>query len=282
MDRDGLRGQVWVVTGASSGLGRALAEAIVVHGGSVVAAARTPSSIEPLRRLAPDRVLPVRLDVTQPTEVEACIAEALAWRHQIDVLVNNAGFGTIGAAEEADEASIKAAFDTNFLGVHRMIRAVLPAMRERGRGHIVNVSSMLGHVGLPGYSIYCAVKFAVEGLSEALAREVAPFGIGVTVVAPGPFRTDFRSRSMQAVPPRAPYDRTLKAFRESLLATDGTQPGDPRLAGDLIIDAVTSPRPPLHLVLGEIAMAQVRAKAAALEADIARFEPASRATAFVQ
>ena len=275
-----LDNQVWLVTGASSGLGRALAEAVLARGGSVVATARDPDTLAPLSRAAPGRVLPVRLDVTNPDEVESCVAQALAWRGHVDVLVNNAGFGTIGATEEVDEAAIRAAFDTNFLGVHRMILAALPAMRERGRGHIINVSSMLGHVGLPGYSIYCAVKFAVEGLSEALAREVAPFGVGVTVVAPGPFRTDFRSRSMQAVPPRAPYDRTLKAFRESLLATDGQQPGDPRRAGDVIVDAVTSAQPPLHLILGEIAMTQVRAKAAALEADIRRFEEPSRATAF--
>lgn len=280
MGKTGLGQQVWLVTGASGGLGRGLAEAVLARGGSVVATARDTDALADLVARAPGRVLGLRLDLTNPDDVAACAEQALAWQGAVDVLVNNAGFGTIGATEEADEAAIRAAFDTNFLGLHRMIRAFLPGMRARGRGHVVNVSSMLGHVGLPGYSIYCAVKFAVEGLSEALAREVAPFGIGVTVVAPGPFRTDFRKRSLHSMPPRAPYDHTLKAFRESLLATDGTQPGDPRRAGDVIVDAVTSPRPPLHLVLGDVAMSQVRGKMQALEADILRFEAASRATAF--
>ncbi len=272
--------QIWLITGCSSGFGRALSEAVLGRGGQVVATARDPSTLADLQERWPDRVRLARLDVTDPASINSAVADAIAWRGRIDVLVNNAGYGVVGAIEEIDEEEVEAAFDANFYGVYRLTRAVLPHMREAGSGHVVNVSSMLGHVSAAGYGIYSAVKFAVEGMSEALAKEVAPFGIRTTIVAPGPFRTDFRKRGLHMASPRPPYDETLKAFRENLKASDGKQPGDPQRAAALIIDAVNDAEPPLRLVLGETAITQIRAKLASVAADMDRFEKASIDTAF--
>jgi NAD(P)-dependent dehydrogenase (short-subunit alcohol dehydrogenase family) len=274
--------RVWLVTGCSSGLGRALAEALVKRGHSVVATARNPDTLSALREMAPDQVLPLALDVTKPESIEAAREAALAWRGKVDVLVNNAGYGLVGAAEEVSDAEALAAFDANLFGIHRVVRSFLPTMRAHGQGHIVNVSSMLGHVGAAGFTFYAAVKFAVEGFSESLAKEVEPFGIKVTIVAPGPFRTAFRSKGLQMAEPKPPYDASLAEFRKNLLAADGTQPGDPRRGAELIIDAVSDPNPPLRLVLGEIAMAQVQAKQDRVVADISRWKDRSAATAFPQ
>jgi NAD(P)-dependent dehydrogenase (short-subunit alcohol dehydrogenase family) len=224
----------------------------------------------------------VALDVTRADTIDSARAAALDWRGGVDVLVNNAGYGLVGAAEEVSDAQALAAFDANLFGAHRMVRAFLPSMRERGSGRIVNVSSMLGHVGAAGFGFYAAVKFAVEGFSESLAKEVAPFGIGVTIVAPGPFRTAFRGKGLQMADPQPPYDESLAAFRRNLLASDGQQPGDPVRGAALIFDAVTSASPPLRLVLGEVAMTQIEAKLAAVAADIAQWRECSAATAFPQ
>jgi NAD(P)-dependent dehydrogenase (short-subunit alcohol dehydrogenase family) len=273
-------GQVWLITGCSSGLGHALAVSVLERGGNVIATARDAGTLADIKNRWPSNVLLCPLDVTRPDTIASAVAEALAWKGRIDVLVNNAGYGIVGAIEEVDEDEAKAAFDTNFFGVYRMTRAVLPSMRSRGAGHIVNLSSMLGHTSAAGFGLYSAVKFAVEGLSEALAKEVAPFGIGVTIVAPGPFRTAFRGRGLHMALPRAPYDETLRDFRRNLMESDGQQPGDPRRGGDLIIDAVNADAPPLRLILGEPALRQVRAKLASVAADMDQWERASIATAF--
>ena len=272
--------QIWMITGCSSGFGRALSEAVLERGGQVVATARDPASLAGLRERFPDRVHAARLDVTDGGSIQSATGDAVARHGRIDVLVNNAGYGVVGAVEEIDEEEVRAAFDANFFGMYRLIRAVLPHMRAAGSGHIVNFSSMLGHVGSPGFGIYSAVKFAVEGMTEALAKEIAPFGVRTTIVVPGPFRTDFRRRGLHTAAPRAPYDATLRAFRENLKASDGTQPGDPRRAAALIVDALGEDEPPLRLVLGEPAMTAIRAKLASVAADIDRFEKASAGTAF--
>lgn len=275
-------GNVWLITGCSTGIGRALARALLARGEAVVATARDRATLADLDPANSGRLLALDLDVTRPETIERARDAALGWRGGVDVLVNNAGYGLVGAAEEISDEQALAAFETNVFGVHRMVRAFLPAMRERGRGHIVNVSSMLGHVGAAGFSFYAAVKFAVEGFSESLAPELAPFGIGVTLVAPGPFRTAFRSKGLQMAAPQPPYDQSLAEFRRNLLASDGKQPGDPERAAELIVDAVTAPEPPLRLVLGEVAMAQVETKLAKVAADIARWRERSAATAFLQ
>jgi NAD(P)-dependent dehydrogenase (short-subunit alcohol dehydrogenase family) len=270
----------WLITGCSTGFGRALAQALLARGEEVVATARDRATLADLDPAGSGRVLALDLDVTKPESIERARAAALDWRGGIDVLVNNAGYGLIGAAEEISDEQALASFETNVFGVHRMVRAFLPSMRERGRGRIVNFSSMLGQVGAVGYSFYAAAKFAVEGYSESLAKEVAPFGIGVTLVEPGPYRTAFRSKGLVMVAPKPPYDESLATFRHNLLASDGKQPGDPKRGAELIIDAVTAAEPPLRLVLGEIAMAQVEAKLAAVAAEIAQWRERSAATAF--
>ena len=271
---------VWLITGCSSGLGRALAEAVLAAGGLAIVTARNPESVADIVAAHPDTALPLALDVTDAASIAAAVGKALAWRGRIDVLVNNAGFGTIGTVEEIDEEEARVAFDANFYGVHRMLKAVLPHMRARRSGHILNVSSMLGFVGMAGYAFYSATKFAVEGLSEALAREVQPFGIKVTIVEPGPFRTDFRSRSLRMAPLHEDYRETLGTFRENLMKTDGTQPGDPARAGRLMVEMVASGEAPLRLPLGEVCIRQMRARMDAVRADIDHWEQRSIATAF--
>jgi NAD(P)-dependent dehydrogenase (short-subunit alcohol dehydrogenase family) len=279
MDRN-ITDQVWLVTGCSSGLGRALSESVLERGGSLVATARNIDTIRPLIEKWPEQVKLCTLDVTRPDTITSAIENAIGWKGRIDVLVNNAGYGIVGAVEEVNEEDAQAAFDANFFGVYRVLRASLPYMRRQAAGHIVNVSSMLGHTSMAGFGLYSAVKFAVEGLSEALAKEVAPFGIGVTIVAPGPFRTSFRGHGLQMAMPKQPYEQTLSDFRRTLIESDGKQPGDPSRAGNLIIDAVNSESPPLHLILGEPALEQVRAKLASVAADMDRWERASVDTAF--
>lgn len=272
--------RVWFITGCSSGLGRALCEAALHHGDAVVVTARDVRTVADLEKTFPGRAKAVRLDVTDQDSIDAAIDAAMAWKGRIDVLVNNAGFGTVGAIEEIDEDEAHIAFDANFFGVYRVIRAALPHMRKQGSGHILNVSSMIGFVGVGGFSFYSAVKFAVEGLTEALAKEMKPFGIRVTIVQPGPFRTDFRSRGMRMAPQHPAYADSLGGFRKALIETDGTQPGDPQKAAGLIIEMVNSDNPPLRLPLGEVCMNAMRQKLEAVKQDIDAWEAASRATAF--
>jgi len=272
--------RVWFITGCSSGLGRALCEAVLHHGDAAVVTARDVRTVADLEKTFPGRAKAVRLDVTDQDSIDAAIDAAIAWKGRIDVLVNNAGFGTVGAIEEIDEDEAHIAFDANFFGVYRVIRAALPHMRKQGSGHILNVSSMIGFVGVGGFSFYSAVKFAVEGLTEALAKEMKPFGIRVTIVQPGPFRTDFRSRGMRMAPQHPAYAASLGGFRKALIETDGTQPGDPQKAAGLIIEMVNSENPPLRLPLGEVCMNAMRQKLEAVKQDIDAWEAASRATAF--
>lgn len=272
--------KIWLITGCSSGLGRALAQEVLARGDAAIVTARDPGSLSGLVSAHPETAFPVSLDVTNDDNVHAAVEHAIGWRNRIDVLVNNAGFGTVGAVEEIDDSEGRAAFEANFFGVHRMLRAVLPQMRAQRSGHVLNVSSMLGFCGGAGFSFYSAAKFAVEGLSEALAKEVAPFGIKVTLVEPGPFRTDFRCRSLRTAPLHEAYRATLGPFRENLIASDGKQPGDPARAARLMFDMVHGDDAPLRLPLGEICMAQMRAKIDQTLLEIARWEEMSRATAF--
>lgn len=272
--------RIWFITGCSSGLGRALSEAVLHHGDFAVVTARDVRAVADLEAKFPGQARAVQLDVTDQDSIDAAIANAIAWKGRIDVLVNNAGFGTVGALEEIDEDEAHIAFDANFFGVYRVIRATLPHMRKQRGGRILNVSSMIGFVGVGGFAFYTAVKFAVEGLSEALAKELAPFGIRVTIVEPGPFRTDFRRRGMRMAPQHPAYAESLGAFRKTLVETDGKQPGDPKLAAKLIVDMVGSDNPPLRLPLGEVCMNAMRQKLTAVKQDIDAWEAASRATAF--
>lgn len=262
----------WMITGASSGFGRAIAEAALAGGDSVVATARNPADL-----LQDERVLPLALDVTDPAQVAAAVERA----GPVDVLVNNAGHGLLGALEELTDIQLRQVLETNLWGALRMTRAVLPQMRARRRGHIVQMSSVGGVVANPGHAAYGMSKFALEGFSEALAGEVAPLGIRVTLVEPGPFRTDFAGRSMAFADPIADYaDTPAGALRRRFREQDGVQPGDPARAAAAIAATVRADTAPLRLPLGNEAVTRIRAKLRAQLADLDTCEELSLSTAF--
>jgi NAD(P)-dependent dehydrogenase (short-subunit alcohol dehydrogenase family) len=274
------RGRTWFVTGCSSGLGRALCERLLERGERVVATARDIAKIAEFGQRFADRAVIQQLDITDHAGVNAAVHAALSLGG-VDVLVNNAGYGLVGALEEVDEQAVKDAFDANVYGAYRLIRALLPHMRARKSGHILNVSSMAGFVGGPGFTFYSATKFALEGLSEALAKEVAPFGIKVTLIEPGPFRTNFRGEtSMRCAAPMQAYADTVGRFRKMLADTDGKQPGDPLKAADAMMAVVASDNPPLRLPLGDVCMQAMRAKLAAVAQEMDRWAPVSAATSY--
>lgn len=267
---------VWFITGCSTGFGRELSKLVLDRGYRAVITARDPSQIRDLTAGHEGRVLALKLDVTDKAEVAEAVRYAESVFGSIDVLVNNAGFGYVGALEESDEDEIRAMMETNFFGLARMIHLALPGMRRRRRGNIVNISSIGGLVGFPGVGYYNATKFAVEGLSESLAKEVAPLGIKVLVVEPGPFRTDWAGRSLKKSSQQiAEYAETAGAFRERITSRSGKQVGDPVRAGEAIIKALESDHAPLHLVLGLIALETARNKIEKLTAELDAWEQTS-------
>ena len=246
---------VWFITGCSTGFGRALANAVLARGFRCVVTARDAASIRDIVEPHGDRGLALKLDVTNPAEVRSSVKEAAGVFGRIDVLVNNAGIGYFGAIEESDDAEVRRMFEINVFGLAHMIQEVLPGMRERRRGHIVNISSIGGLRAFPAVGFYNATKFAVVGLSESLALEVEPLGIKVTIVEPSGFRTDWAGRSANEAPSQiADYAETAGANRKNLRGYSGKQPGDPVRAAEAIIKAVESPEPPLHLLLGKAAL----------------------------
>ena len=250
---------VWFITGCSSGFGRALAALVLERGWRAAVTARDPRRVEELVAGHDARGLALALDVTDRAQITAAVQAAEAHFGTIDVLVNNAGYGYQVAFEEGDDAAIRALFETNVFGLAAVIRAVLPGMRARRRGHIVNISSVGGFVGFAGSGYYAATKHAVEGLSDALAKEVGPLGIQVLCVEPGPFRTDFAGRSLRQTPSRlGDYEATVNARLRALVGRSGAQPGDPVRAARAIIAAVEAARPPRHLVLGAVGFENVR------------------------
>ncbi len=259
---------VWFITGCSTGFGRDLAEALIADGYRVVATARNTEDIADLARMGGDRVLALPLDVTDDAQAEAAVAQALARFGRIDVLVNNAGIGYFGAIEESVEAEVRRMFEINFWGLARMTEKVLPSMRARRAGTIVNISSVGGIRASAGVGYYNATKFAVDGWSEALATEVNPLSIRVLIVAPSAFRTDWAGRSAnEIVDPIEDYAATAGARRAQIRGWSGAQPGDPKRAAKAIIDAVEAETPPLRLLLGKMALQGGRAKIEALRAD---------------
>ena len=245
--------QVWLVTGASSGLGRDMAKAVLEKGGRVVATARNPAALDQLVADADGNAIALRLDVTVPAEITAAVEAAEDHFGAIDVLVNNAGYGYLQNVEEADEQAVRSMFEVNFFGLMNMTRAVLPGMRARRRGWIVNISSMVGRMALPCSGYYSASKYAVEGLSTSLRAEVEPLGIGVTSVQPGPIRTDFSGRSLVTGETWADdYDATAGAGIRGSQDMDGQQSGDPVLCARAIVEAVDASKPPRQFVLGQL------------------------------
>ncbi|HLG76479.1 MAG TPA: oxidoreductase [Ktedonobacteraceae bacterium] len=271
--------RVWLITGCASGFGRAFAEAVLASGDRLLATARRVELIQDLVERFPRQVRAVPLDVTRPEEVQAAVDAAIITFGQIDVLVNNAGYALVGAIEEIDDVELRKEFETNVFGTLCVIRATLPHMRARRQGHIINVSSAMGIVGSAALGIYNSTKCAVEGLSEALAVEVAPLGIHVTIVEPGAFRTNWASSSMvQAARRISDYAATSGWIRQSLSAYSGHQPGDPQRAAQALLQIVQASHPPLRLALGTDALANMRCKIAHIEQDLAIWEGMTRST----
>jgi NAD(P)-dependent dehydrogenase (short-subunit alcohol dehydrogenase family) len=250
-----------------------LSESLLSLGAQVVATARKPAVLADLAEKYPASVQVLELDVTKPAQIDAAVKDALTRFGRIDVLVNNAGYGLAGGVEEAMESEFMPMFETNVFGLIRVTRAVLPQLRKQRSGHILNISSMAGLVGGAGWGFYNASKFAVEGFSEALAAEVAPLGIKVTIIEPGPFRTDFLGRSGVEAALRIPdYDATVGKTREYFNDQAGKQRGDPARAVEAMIAVVESAKPPLHLLLGKLALDRLRGKLDLWDKEIAAWE----------
>jgi NAD(P)-dependent dehydrogenase (short-subunit alcohol dehydrogenase family) len=246
--------RTWLITGASRGLGRAFAEVALETGDSVVATARKPEQLDDLVAAHSGKVLALALDVTDRSQVQQVVARASTFTGRLDVLVNNAGYGLAGAVEEASEQEVREQFEVNVLGALWCTQAVLPLMREHGGGHLFQISSIGGVAGFLNTGIYHASKWALEGFSESLAQEVAPFGIGVTIVEPGPFRTDWNGDSMTRATPMPEYDQVLGARRAAMDGSQArTQAGDPRKAAEALLAVLDSPKPPRRLLLGKLA-----------------------------
>jgi NAD(P)-dependent dehydrogenase (short-subunit alcohol dehydrogenase family) len=270
----------WLITGCSTGIGRSLASAALARGFDVVATARDPASVEELVRAHPESALALALDVTDPDQVAAAVRHAEQRFGSVDVLVNNAGYGYRAAVEEGDPDDVARLFATNFFGPVALIRAVLPGMRARRAGAIVNLSSIGARISPAGSGYYAASKAALEAMTASLRRELGPLGITAMSVEPGGFRTDFAGRSLAgpASPPIADYADTAGPRRKENDSVDGTQPGDPDRAAAAIIDAVQSPEPPLMLVLGPDALKGFRGALAELAADLDAWETTSLGT----
>lgn len=242
---------VWLITGCSTGLGRVLAQLIVDRGWRLVATARDKAQVVDLTAGAEDCVLALDLDVTRTDQVAAAVAATRDRFGRIDVLVNNAGYGYQSTVEEGAEAEIRAQFDANVFGLFAITRAVLPVMREQRSGHIINITSVAGLIGYPGSGYYAASKHAVEGFSDSLRAEVAPLGIGVTCIEPGPFRTDWAGRSLhQTRTAIADYEESVGKRHDSTREASGTQAGDPIRAGEAMIALSQMSEPPRHVPLG--------------------------------
>ena len=271
--------RVWFITGCSTGFGRELAKQAIEHGYRTVVTARDPSTLEGYA--AAENALVLQLDVTKPDQVAAAIAAAEEKFGWIDVLVNNAGIGYFAAVEESEEAEVRKMFEVNVFGTSRMIHAVLPGMRERRKGVIVNFSSIGGLRGFPAVGYYNATKFAVEGLSEALWQEVEPLGIKVMVVEPSGFRTDWAGRSANESKKQIDdYVATAGAWRAQVREISGKQEGDPVRAAQAVIAAVDSDKPPHHLLLGNAAFDGAMAKLGELRRDFAAGEAVARGADF--
>jgi NAD(P)-dependent dehydrogenase (short-subunit alcohol dehydrogenase family) len=268
--------RTWFITGASTGFGRILAEEVLKSGGKVVATARKLDKIADLEEKYPGNAKVFALDVTDPAQILSIVAQTLTTFGPVDVLVNNAGYGLAGGIEEASEEEFMPVFETNVFGLMRVTRAFLPHFRKQRSGNIVNLSSIGGLIGSAGWGYYNASKFAVEGFSEALAAELAPLGVHVTIVEPGPFRTDFLGRSgVEAQERIADYDATAGKTRQYFHDQAGKQKGDPLRAIRAIIQAVESPQPPLHLVLGALALQRMRGKLDQWKADLDSWQSVS-------
>lgn len=265
--------KVWFVTGCSSGFGRVLCQELIAAGDQVVATARNVEKVRDLERAHPDHVLALPLDVTDAQQVGETVAQGLARFGRLDVVVNNAGYGLIGGVEEVGDDEIRALFDVNVFGVLNVLRAALPSMRAARSGHILNISSTAGMLTLPGSSAYAASKHALEALTEGLRMELAPLGIRVICVEPGPFRTDFAGRSIVIAKHQiGDYDETAGRRRTGIKEFDGTQCGDPVLGVRAMMRVVEEAEPPGRLALGGPAYDQIRKQLDSVRAELDQWE----------
>lgn len=271
--------KVWFITGASSGFGRAIAEEALRRGDSVAAAARGVDALADLAAQAPERAQVVKLDVTSPDDIRRGVAAALERFGRIDVLVNNAGYSMVGAVEETSDEELRAAMEAMFFGAVTLTRELLPHMRGRKTGTIVQITSMGGLTTAPGFGAYCAAKHALEGLSECMAAELAPLGVRVLIVEPGAFRTRLFGGAFRSMPAIDAYAPAVGPTRAYAAGSDGAQPGDPAKAARAIIDALGLDPMPLRLPLGADAVSGIRAKLASVAADVDRTEAIALDTA---
>ena len=273
---------VWFITGASSGFGRCLTAQALKSGAQVVATARQPESLNDLTAQYPDTLRVCALDVTDSVQVKAAVAFALeAFGGRLDVVVNNAGYGLMGALEECGEDQLQRNLATNFLGPLAVMRAVLPTLRAQKSGHIINMSAVAAFSNHPGFSVYGGSKAALDAASDSVRDEVKPLGIKVTIVVPGPFRTDFVSRSMEDATQHIPdYDPTSGKFAAYLHKIDGVQAGNPDAAARVIVQMIADGKAPMRLFLGKYALDIARRKMAIIERELAEWETASLGTEF--
>lgn len=275
------RDPVWFITGCSTGFGRELARLVLERGWCAVVTARDKESLADLVSAVPERALALKLDVTQPDQILSAVQAAEERFGRVDILVNNAGYGYQATVEEGEEAEIRAQFDANVFGLFALTRAVLPGMRSRRSGHIINITSVAGLVGFQGSGYYAASKHAVEGWSDALLAEVQPLGIHVTCVEPGPFRTDWAGRSLKQTPSSIPdYSETAGARLRATRKISGKQPGDPVRAARAIMEFAEQGDPPRHLVLGRIGYEAVTAQLRKRLAEIEAYRETSLGTDF--
>ncbi len=264
--------KVWLITGCSTGFGRELAKYVLQTGGKVAVTSRNPDDITDIVTRE-ENAIAIQLDVTKREEIKAAVQLTMQEFGRIDVLVNNAGIGYFGAIEESEDAAVRRMFEINFFGLAKMTQEVLPVMRKQRSGHIVNIASIGGLRAFPAVGFYNATKFAVDGLSEALAKEVAPLGIKVTIVAPSGFRTDWAGRSAEdSRIVIEDYHETAAQNQSTIRGYSGNQPGDPERAAKAIVKAVESADPPLRLLLGTAAMKGARIKLEELKKDFDAWE----------
>ncbi len=265
--------RVWFITGCSTGFGRALAEQVLQAGDRLIATARHPETLAPLSAAGPDRVRTFALDVTDAATVASVVAEAGAVWDRLDVVVNNAGYGLIGAVEECTSDQIRRCLETNFHGPLNVLRAVLPRLRAQKSGHLINISAAAAIANYAGFGAYGAAKAALEALSDSVRAEVALLGIKVTLVQPGPFRTDFIGRSLERASTTLPdYARTAGKFAAFLRSIDGQQPGDPLRAAAAIVKLVHDGKAPARLPLGKYVTRKIRDRAATMLREVDEWE----------
>lgn len=270
--------KVWFITGSARGLGRSLTEAVLAAGDNVAATARNPEQLKDLADQYPGQVYPIKLDVTDYPAVHKAVADTIARFGKIDVLVNNAGFGIIGAAEAFTDEQVRSQLETNLYAPIEITRAVLPYMRKQRSGRILQISSVGGRIGNAGLSMYQAAKFGLSGFTEALAKEVKPLGILVTSVEPGGFRTDWAGDSMSYAPKIDGYEQTVDARADYMSSGKFVPVGDPEKAAKVMIDLVEHPEPPMHLVLGSEAAALLKIADEARKAEYEKWLPVTTST----